>query len=41
MAETFRREHPERVVDRPWKRGAMGEFIDESEETRESQPAHE
>ena len=38
MAETFRREHPERIVDRPWKRGAMGEYIaDESEQTPESQ----
>jgi len=38
MAETFRREHPERVVDRPWKRGAMGECIaDEPEQTPESQ----
>jgi hypothetical protein len=27
IAETFRRDHPERVVDRPWKRGAMGEYI--------------
>jgi hypothetical protein len=41
MAETFRRERPERAVDRPWKRWAMGEYIDESEETRESQPVYE
>jgi hypothetical protein len=34
IAETFRREHPERIVDRPWKRGAMGEYIpDEPEQT--------
>jgi len=40
MAETFRREHPERIVDRPWKRGAMGEYIaDEPEEMPERQPA--
>jgi hypothetical protein len=32
IAETFRREHPERVVDRPWKRGAMGEIIPEPED---------
>jgi hypothetical protein len=38
MAETFRREHSERVVDRPWKRGAMGEYVaDEPEQTPESQ----
>jgi hypothetical protein len=38
MAETFRREHPERIVDRPWKRGAMGEYIaDEPEEMPEPQ----
>jgi len=29
IAETFRHEHPELVVDRPWKRGAMGEIIPE------------
>ncbi len=41
VAETFRREHPERVVDRPWKRGAMGEYIaDESEQTPESQQVY-
>jgi len=39
IAETFRREHPERVVDRPWKRGAMGEYIaDEPEELSDPQP---
>jgi hypothetical protein len=27
IAETFRREYPKRVVDRPWKRGALGEYI--------------
>jgi hypothetical protein len=33
IAETFRREHPERIVDRPWRRGAMGEYLaDEPEE---------
>ena len=38
MAETFRREHPERVVDRPWNRGATGEYTaSESSETRKSQ----
>jgi len=38
IAETFRREHPQHVVDRPWKRGAMGEYItDEQEQTPESQ----
>ena len=36
IAETFRREHPERIVDRPWKRGAMGECIaDEPKEMPE------
>jgi hypothetical protein len=41
IAETFRREHPEHVVDRPWKRGAMGEYIaDEPEQTTESQSVH-
>ena len=40
IAETFRREHPERVVERPWKRGAMGEYIaDEPEEIPERKPA--
>ena len=40
MAETFRREHPQRFVDRPWQRGAMGEYIaDEPEQTLESQRA--
>jgi hypothetical protein len=40
MAETFRREHPERIVDRPWKRGAMGEYVAaEPEEIPERQPA--
>jgi hypothetical protein len=40
IAETFRREHPERIVDRPWKRGALGEYIaDEPEETPEHQAA--
>jgi hypothetical protein len=37
IAETFRREHPEHVVDRPWKRGAMGEYIAHEEQTTESQ----
>src|SRR5262245_18646713 len=38
IAETFRREYPERVVDRPWKRGAMGEYIaDEPKQASESQ----
>jgi len=32
IAETFRREYPERIVDRPWKRGAMGEYIAEKPE---------
>ncbi len=39
IAETFRREHPELIVDRPWKRGAMGEYIaNEPKEGRESLP---
>jgi hypothetical protein len=39
IAETFRREHPELIVDRPWKRGAMGEYLaDEPEQTPASQP---
>lgn len=29
IAETFRREHPDRFVDRPWNRGAMGEYIED------------
>lgn len=29
IAETFRREHPEMVVDRPANRGPMGEFLAE------------
>src|ERR1700756_3695667 len=29
IAETFRREHPQRVVDRPGNRGAMGELLAE------------
>jgi hypothetical protein len=29
MAETFRREHPDLVVNRPWKRGTMGEYIED------------
>lgn len=41
VAETFRREHPERVVDRPWNRGAMGEYLaDEPEQTPASQLSH-
>jgi len=28
IAQTFRREHPERVVDRPGNRGPMGELLD-------------
>jgi|SRR5215469_1670570 len=31
MGETFRREHPERFVDRPWNRGTMGEYIGDDE----------
>jgi hypothetical protein len=31
IAESFRREHPELVLDRPWKRGPMGEIIPEDE----------
>jgi hypothetical protein len=38
IAETFRREYPEPVVDRPWKRGAMGEYVaDEPQQASESQ----
>jgi hypothetical protein len=29
IAETFRREHPNDFVDRPWNRGAMGEYIED------------
>jgi hypothetical protein len=38
MAETFRRNFPERVVDRPWQRGAMGEYrsAEEHEELAKS-----
>lgn len=28
MAETFRREHPGRFVDRPWERGVAGEYAE-------------
>jgi hypothetical protein len=31
IAQTFRREHPERFVDRPGNRGAMGELLAEHE----------
>ncbi|HEY2457013.1 MAG TPA: hypothetical protein VGI13_06930 [Candidatus Acidoferrum sp.] len=27
IAETFRKQHPERVVDRPWKRGTNGAYV--------------
>ncbi|MGB0034742.1 MAG: hypothetical protein WBP79_04625 [Candidatus Acidiferrales bacterium] len=27
IAQSFRREHPELVVDRAWKRGALGEYV--------------
>ena len=27
MAETFRRQHPEHVVDRPGNRGPMNEYL--------------
>jgi hypothetical protein len=33
IAESFRRTHPELVVDRPWNRGAMGEYIGDDAET--------
>ena len=36
IAETFRREHPERVVDRPGNRGPMGEW--RSSQTEEDKP---
>lgn len=40
IAESFRRTHPECVVDRPWKRGALGEYIDgETYEEENSQQA--
>jgi len=29
IAETFRREHPDRFVDRPGNRGAMGEYVED------------
>lgn len=27
IAQTYRREHPDQVVDRPWERGALGEYV--------------
>ena len=38
MAETFPR-FPESVVDRPWKRGAMGEYIEDEAQEPESTQA--
>jgi len=35
IAETFRREHPELVLDRPWDRGAGGEYAPKAETTPE------
>jgi hypothetical protein len=39
IAESFRRTHPELIVDRPWERGAMGEYIGEDAEQNESSPS--
>jgi len=36
IAETFRREYPEKVVDRPANRGPMGEFLTEHGKDRAS-----
>ena len=36
IAESFRRTHPELVTDRPWKRGAMGEYIGDENEGAEN-----
>jgi len=33
IAETFRRQYPERVTDRNWYRGAGGEYVPKEEET--------
>jgi hypothetical protein len=37
IAETFRREHPELVLNRSWDRGAGGEYIPKEEATPEEQ----
>jgi hypothetical protein len=36
IAETFRRQHPDRVLNRPWERGVGGEYI--PKDTAESAP---
>jgi len=38
IAETFRREHPELVVDRPGNRGPMGELLTEHKEEHHASP---
>lgn len=38
IAETFRREHPNDFVDRPWNRGAMGEYIEDEAGKRTLHP---
>jgi len=38
IAEAFRREHPELVVDRPWNRGAMGEILPQGREKKQTLP---
>lgn len=37
IAETFRREHPELVLNRSWDRGADGGYIPKEEATPEEQ----
>jgi hypothetical protein len=36
IAETFRRQNPDRVLDRNWERGAGGEYVPKSEPNPES-----
>ena len=33
IAETFRRQHPDRVIDRRWDRGAGGEYVPQDSES--------
>lgn len=39
IAETFRREHPNDFVDRPWNRGTMGEYIEDRPGNTHTTPA--
>jgi len=39
IAETFRREHSDRFLDRQWNRGAMGEYIEDQPGQEDARPA--